>query len=756
MNVKSAVVLLTLLFFSLIETFSQNQTTGGIIQKSLKDYGLQDYIYTTKTLPHSENSAWTLTCKLPYNAQFQPWIEVESPSGKIILFDSTNPLVPAIQATQQYITKPGVQRYEVPNWISGEGVRYTIPAGVKVVAVKYHETGYDTNFAGAFWCNDNDYNVLWQKAARTAYLCMREHYMDCPDRERSEWLGDAVLEMEEGFYTFDAGSNTIAKNLLLSKQINDLPGQNLIAHGEFGEWTYYMYTGDLATISAIYSSTKEYLERYHLGSNGLPVHRTEGWDWYDWGVGTTDTEVIQVAEYYTAVKALKKMAQVTGHTDDISSLEGKINSIKENFDKVFWKGDGYRSGADLDERANAMAVVAGLADPSRWSAIGKVLESKMNCGPYFERWVLEALCIMSKPDQALLRMYNRYRYQINSGFTTLWEYIERSFEETPAYSTDSDEYLSLNHAWNTPNLILSKFIAGVAPESPGWNSFHVFPQEAFLTSVKVKVPTMKGMIHVDIEKNDKQFKIGLTSPPNTSAIVGIPKAAFSTLSCIKVNGKKIWGGTYQGTTTGVSYIGDDSGFVKFKVEPGTWSFIASGTLPMNIPKQAAIPSTDVKLDKKLWIVSASFENQEYKVGCMSGSMHGKFWPVDATAHNVIDEDFWTGWRAIDPRKPLSESGRYKGQQVPGQWFMVDLKKAQRFHKIVLDNTWAIYDFPKSYEVYVSNNGTDWGSPVASGAGELGITTILFPQKTARYVKIVQTGTKDKPWSIFEMNIYTKL
>jgi hypothetical protein len=73
---------------------------------------------------------------------------------------------------------------------------------------------------------------------------------------------------------------------------------------------------------------------------------------------------------------------------------------------------------------------------------------------------------------------------------------------------------------------------------------------------------------------------------------------------------------------------------------------------------------------------------------------------------------------------------------------------------VLDNTWAIYDYPKSYEVYASEDGVNWGAPVATGAGELGMTTIVFPQKTARYVKIVQTGTKDKPWSVFELNIYT--
>jgi alpha-L-rhamnosidase len=755
MNIKLQFILQLVLLFSFLTAHSQNVTENGIIHRPLKDYGLQDYVNVTKTLPHSENQEWRLVCKLPYNAQFQPWIEVEAPSGKVIKFDSTNPLVPAQFFAQQDTTVSGIKSYEAPKWISGEGACYTIPAGVTVRAVKYRETGYDTKFVGSFLCNDNDYNILWQKASRTAYLCMREHYMDCPDRERSEWLGDAVLEMEEGFYIFDTNANAIAKNLLLSKQINDLPGQNLIAHGEFGEWNYYMYTGDLPAISAIYSSTKEYLDRYKIGSNGLPVHRAEGWDWYDWGVGTTDTEVIQVAEYYTAINALKKMAKVTGHDADIPAIDEKLNSIKANFDKVFWKGDGYRSGNEPDERANAMAVVAGLADPSRWSIISGILETKMNCGPYFERWVLEALCKMKKPDQALLRMYNRYKYQIQSGFTTLWEYIERSFENTSPWSTDSDEYLSLNHAWNTPNLILSKFIAGVAPETPGWDIYHVFPQEAFLTSVKVKVPTVKGMIQANIQKEKKQYKIELVSPLNTSAIVGIPQTSFSTLVNIKVNGKLVWDGAFKNEIKGVSWIGEDSGYIKFKVEPGTWNFVASGTLPVTTPKQAPIPSTDVKLDKKAWTVSAFLENKEYKLGCMSGSMQGKFWPVNASAETAIDEDFWTGWRAIDPKKPLSESGHFKGQQTPGQWFIIDLKKAQPFHKIVLDNTWALYDYPKSYEVYVSNDGISWGTSVASGAGELGITTIVFPQKTARYIKIVQTGTKDKPWSVFEVDIYRK-
>ena len=716
---------------------------------ALKDYGLRDYVHVTQELPHSETHEWRLVCTLPYNAQFQPWIEVQSPEGKVLELDSSNSLVPSQQPAQKYTTTSGVQSHEAPKWISGEGAIYTIPAGVTVRAVKYRETGYDTTFAGSFQCNDNDYNSLWQKATRTCYLCIRDHFMDCPDRERSEWLGDAVLQMQECFYAFDTNSHAICKNLILSKQVNGLPGQNLVAHGEFGEWTYYLYTGDLATISAIYPSTKEYLGRYQLGTNGVPIHRGESWDWYDWGVGTTDREVIQVAEYYSALKALRKMATVTGNAGDIPALDVKLDSIKANFDRVFWKGDGFRSGDELDERANAMAVVAGLADISRWSAVSSVLATKVNCGPYFEGWVLEALCTMGKPDKALLRMYNRYKPQIQADFSTLWEYVERSFEATPVNSTDSSEYLSLNHAWNTPNLILSKFIAGVAPEKPGWSTYHVLPQEAFLTFIKVVVPTVKGTIRVAIQKNEKQYEIDVASPLQTTAVVGIPKASFTHLTSIQANGKTVWNGAFKGGVKGVSWNGEDANYITFKVEPGTWKFVASGVLPIATPKPVPLPSSAVKLDSSSWTVSASMDNQTYKGGPWSG----RTWPVNASAMNAIDEDHWTGWRAIDPKKPAGAFNHYGAQQTPGQWFMVDMKQAQTFDKIVLDNSWAPYGYPQSYEVHVSNNGVDWGMPVATGKGHVYMTTIVFPKQTARYLKITQTGAKNHPWSIFELEVY---
>jgi hypothetical protein len=719
--------------------FSALGVLPGYAAPALKDFGLKEYVYTSKDLPRVETNSWRLVCQLPYNAQFTAWIQYSADTtGKVISVDSSNPLVRSQQAVQNCSTAQGVNTWEMPGWVSGEGAIYSIPAGIKVLNVKYRETGYPTEVAGAFRCNDEDYNILWQKATRTLYLCMREHYMDCPDRERSEWLGDAVLQMEECFYAYDRASHQMAKRLILSKQINGLPGQNLMAHGEYGDWCYYLYTGDLETLAAVYDNTKKYLAQYQIGTNGLPVHRSEGWDWYDWGTGYQDKTVLQVAEYYSALSALRKMAQAAGRQDDLASIDSRLASVKKNFDAAFWKADGYRSGDRLDERANAMAVCAGLADQSTWQIITGVLGTNGNCGPYFERWVLEALCVMGKSDLALIRMANRYRGQIDASFTTLWEYMERGFPDKGG--TDAVQYLTLNHAWNTPNTILSKFIAGVAPDSPGWSVYHVLPQEAFLTSLETKVPTVKGDVSLAIRKTSSKYSLSLVSPANTLATVGIPRDAFSALRRITVNGKVIWDGAHSGSVEGVSAAGEDARHVKFNVKPGTWTFVGSGVLKTSTPKPPAASgvASGRKLDKKGWTTCASLDGKTFGAGPWAG----RALVTDASSANAIDGDHWTGWRTM-------------GQdQIPGQWFTVDMQKRQRFNRIVMDNVWAVYDSPAGYTIHVSDDGLNWGEPVASGKGERwGITTAMFKPVTARYIKIEQTGQAKQFWSIFELDVY---
>ncbi len=696
---------------------------------AIKDYGLKDYVYVSRELPHAQNQPWKLVCTMPYNCHFQPWIKLVAPAGKKISFDSSNPLVVYLTPTEIHTTTAGEQIQEATNWVSGEGAIYTIPADVTVEAVRYRETGYDTSFAGQFECNDGDYNILWKKAARTAYLCMRDHFYDCPDRERVGFWGDGTPELDQCFYLFDSASHELAKQLVLRKlEPKFYPGQHLEFLGDYGLWFYYLQTGDLESIRAVYEQTKIFLfDTYQFGNK-----RT----WFDWGKEVKDTAVIETCFYYNCLCVLRKMALATRRDSDIPAIEEKLAGIKEKFDRQYWKNGFYMSSQvnTPDDRANAMAVNVGLADQNKWQAIYEnVLTKKIYASCFFDRWVFEALCKMGKQEYAMLRMYNRYKTMIPCSFTTLWEHYDRWWA---SHIDAFDEASSLNHGWNPPALLLSQTIAGIAPESAGWATYHVLPKEAFLTTINVTVPTIKGNVKVDLRKSASEYSLNLTSPENTTAVVGIPKSSFRKINFIKVSDAVIWNGTYSGGVPGITFKGEDESYVKFNVAPGSWKFSGVGILCMNLPK---LPLQSVgneqPLDKKAWTATASVPDGTFLFS-------GDKILVDVSAANAIDGDHWTGWRDMS------------NTQFTGQWFQVDMKQPQVFDKVVLDNTWALWDSPAKYAISVSDDGTNWGYPVATGPGQPGINDISFPRQKARYLRITQTGVNPLyHWSIYELDIY---
>lgn len=719
--------------FSMLIGLTLATTFPGFGEPGILDYGQKDYIRHSKDLPHSEDKPWKLVCSMPYNCHFQPWIEVEAEAGKMISFNSSNPLVLFLTPTETWTTAAGIQSYEAKNWVSGEGAIYTIPAGVTVRAVKYRETGYNTTFAGSFECNDNDYNILWEKAVRTAYICMRDHFYDCPDRERVGFWGDGTPEMNQCFYAFDTKSHRLCKELVLRKlEPKFYPGQHLEFLGDYGLWFYYLQTGDLESMRAIYEPTKTFLfETYQFGNP-----RT----WFDWGKENKDIAVIETCFFYNCLGTLKKIALATGHEADVEVIDQKRESIRSTFDQKYWKGSYYMSAQvkEPDDRANAMAVNAGLADRAKWSAIYEnVLTKKTYSSCFFDRWVFEALCTMGKQEYALLRMHERYQTMIPCSFTTLWEHYDRWW----ASRIDAfDDASSLNHGWNPPALILSQTIAGVSPVEPGWSTFQVLPKEAFLSSIKMVVPSIKGAIAISMNKNATEYALSLNSPADTTAIVGIPKKSFTKLSEIKCNDTTIWKGAFiADAVSGLSWQGEDEDYVKFSVKSGSWKFLGVGQLPTDSPKPPAVPvvADDRALDKKSWTASAS-------VGDGTFLFSGEKLVVDVAAANALDGDHWTGWRDMTKT------------QYAGQWFQVDMKKEEQFDKIVLDTTWAVWDTPQQYVVRISKDGKEWSQPIATGKGNKGITTITFPQKSARHVKVEQTGANPLyHWSIYEFDVFVK-
>ncbi len=446
----------------------------------LKDYGLKDYENSKDFEDYTVSKLFgeKITVDIPYNAQLTPYLKVIAPEGKKIRITTENTLIGAVSAT--YITKEGEQEFEALGWFNGEHITYKIPKGVTVLALKYRETGYDTEFSGDFKSDDEFLNSLWQKSLRTLYVTMRDNFMDCPDRERAQWWGDVTSEMIMTMYSMDSNSYLLYQKgteamlshiddtkvlqtvVPISGDYFELPVQQLA--GIVGFLTYYEYTGDRAFIEKVYDASLDYLKLWEIGENNLVVHRSGSWDWPDWGK-KADMTAIENAWVYYALSCAEKMAELLGKDEDITFITERKETIGKGY-KTLWTEEGFKSEdvKKCDDRANALAVLSGLAEKEQYDTITNVLRVTKNSSPYMEYYVLEALCKMGKYEAARDRIKDRYEDMVNEDYSTLWEFWN-SWQGT------------MNHAWSGGPLVkMSKHFAGITPFEAGYEKVKMGPQ----------------------------------------------------------------------------------------------------------------------------------------------------------------------------------------------------------------------------------------------------------------------------------------
>lgn len=500
----------------------------------LKDYGLKDYVnskdyenYTIKNLTGEK-----ITVDIPYNAQLTPYLKIKAPKGRRIRITTENTLIGAVSNT--YITKEGEQEFEALGWFNGEHITYKIPAGVTIISLKYRETGYDSSFSGDYKCDDEFMNSLWQKSLRTLYVTMRDNFMDCPDRERAQWWGDVTSEMIMTMYSMDSNSYLLYQKgveAMLSHTDDskvlqtvvpiqgdyfELPVQQLA--GIVGFFTYYEYTGDTAFLQKVYDASLDYLKLWEMGENNLVVHRSGSWDWPDWG-DKADMTAIENAWVYYALSSVEKMAEVLGRNDDISFITERKEAISKGY-QTLWTENSFKS-KDVkkpDDRANALAILTGLAKKEQHETILNVLTTTKNSSPYMEYYVLEALCKMGEYEAAKNRIKDRYAGMVNEHYSTLWEFWN-SWQGT------------MNHAWSGgPLVIMSKHFAGIAPLEAGYEKVKIDPQYTLSDNLSCTVPSVKGLITLSYEKTSEGYVINLTLPENMKADLSVPEKAV-----VKIN-----------------------------------------------------------------------------------------------------------------------------------------------------------------------------------------------------------------------------
>ena len=498
----------------------------------IREFGLKDYVNSAEYAGYTPEEDEDLYLWLPYNAQVTPYLEVSADKKTSITIITENTVDTQSVYTTYVTSADGHQVFESPAWISGMQVIYHVPAGVTVERLAYRESGYDTEMAGAFSMNEPFFDALWQMGARTQYVCVRENFMDCPDRERAQWTGDATSQMRQMMYCLDPAIYPLYTKMLNQKaawvtpgngkgkldnllptvtpifnEFYELPAQEMA--GIIGAWDYYLYTGDESALKILYQPAVNYLKRWKLSSSSLVKHKTgQGLvDWQDTG-SQVDTKVSENAWYYWCLTTLQKMAAVL--SQDEPWLRETAEKVAAGYESLWVEGVGYTTTPVPDDRGNALAVLSGLAPAERYPVILEALKENYKASSYMEAYVLEALCEMGYVNEALDRMQARFGDMVainqEKGYTTLWEYFEEGMG-------------TWNHAWSASGVyLLPAYVGGVRPLSPGWTECVIAPDFSHSDTVSVTVSTVRGIITLE----GTAQALTVTLPEGVTARVRLP------------------------------------------------------------------------------------------------------------------------------------------------------------------------------------------------------------------------------------------
>lgn len=465
----------------------------------------------------------TLVLDLPGNIQFTPYFELEAPAGKKLTFytDTYTDKQELPNFKDTYVTADGAQCYENYPWRSGSKLIIEAEAGVTFTRLGYRASGFNGEQAGSFTSSDPGLDQLWQESLNTLAICMRDTYMDCPERERGPYMGDASNEIDAALYSYDQGGLDLTKKAILacvawtgadgaipsrapSVKPQEIPNQSLIFMTSV--YHYWLHSGDRETAEAYCNAFLNYLRLVEM-ENGLPVYRDGSWTWDDWG-DRIDTRLLQTGIYYYALNVTKSLADDLGITEGTEFLAERMDSMRENWRAVYYTEEGFKSPDSkyVDDRANAMLALSGLAGEKDWPLITDVIMSTYQASPFIEKYVLEALCVMGRIDLALQRMRDRYAPMLKDEYDTLWE-------------TFDGETGTVNHGWTAaPLYILSKYAAGIRPTQAGFEAYEIAPGNE-LDSFHCTVWTPKGEITAELETAAAEKTLTVTAIDAAGTII---------------------------------------------------------------------------------------------------------------------------------------------------------------------------------------------------------------------------------------------
>lgn len=249
----------------------------------------------------------------------------------------------------------------------------------------------------------------------------------------------------------------------------------------------------------------------------------------DWG-DNRDLRLIYGGWHHLALDGAAKMADALGFQEDAKLYRKTMDQVKAGYNKC-WNGYAYRHPEyqnETDDRVQALAVIAGIADQTKYNRILDLFKTQKHARPYMEKYVMEALFVMGQGKYALERVQSRFAPMVNnSSYSTLFEGWD--------IGTKGFGGGTVNHAWSGGALtVIAQYLCGIEPLTPGYELFKIEPDPASFKQAAITVPTVRGLIKSKFFIESEKSSLQISVPANTNAIVYLP-AEWGT--SFQINGK---------------------------------------------------------------------------------------------------------------------------------------------------------------------------------------------------------------------------
>lgn len=459
------------------------------------------------------------------------------PDGHVTVFRQGN------HAVDRITLRRGLQTLRI---FHHRAFRYMVLAArggrIRLHPPKLVESTYPVAHRGAFACSDPRLTKAWEIGRRTMRLCMDQSFMDCPHRERGQYIGDALAEGPVALYAF--GDTALMRRFLRQAKFCQ-PADGLLEPAYPTDWTswhgdrgpnripgygalwvvllndHYQITGDLPLVQELAPTLERQVAYFDTfrGTDGLLTKAPE-WNFMDWvDLSEHSTLACLNLQYLLALRA---NAALKGVLKRELPAAQRPEAVATAFEKAHWdeaRGLFRDAPGVYSVHTNALALLALDLDAARAKRIADgILGDKtlVQVGsPYFEGFVLRGLMRWGHHDAVLKRVHEKWGPQIDAGATTFWESYAGQW--------------SLCHAWSCePTALLSRDILGVRYDA-ATRTVTVAPHPSGLAWAQGIAPLPCGDVAVRWDTAKGAFTATVSSPADTTLALDIPAADGMTL-----------------------------------------------------------------------------------------------------------------------------------------------------------------------------------------------------------------------------------